>query len=252
MDITKLKISNTIYKLKDSTARDEIDKLKNNTISITEQNLTNEQKQQVLENLGISIDNNVDTSSFQTADQVKALIIDQVSELIANQDTDFDTLKEISAWLTEHKASAAQMNLAIQDKVDKSDVTNVVESGNTNPVTSGAVKSELDTNYYNKQSVDANFVTVESLNGYTPLYIQDIDGDSLETFIINLSVWVRDNTTNAFILKGSWSNHYHYVAYGVRNADDLNFVVSMDNNTYTCFYIYGIDRKIYRLQQTAL
>lgn len=30
----------------------------------------------------------------------------------------------------------------------------VVQSGNANPVTSGAVKSELDTNYYNKQSVD--------------------------------------------------------------------------------------------------
>lgn len=55
-EISKLNIAGTTFKVKDVTARKEIEDLKEkteNTISTTEQYLTSDQQHQVIENLGL-------------------------------------------------------------------------------------------------------------------------------------------------------------------------------------------------------
>lgn len=42
-------------------------------------------------------------------------VIDKVAEIVANAPEDFNTLKELSDWLTSHEGSAATMNSAIQE-----------------------------------------------------------------------------------------------------------------------------------------
>lgn len=60
-----------------------------------------------------------DKSSVYTKTETESKITEKVSEIVAGAPSDFDTLKEMSDWLTEHEESAAAMNSAIQGKVDK-------------------------------------------------------------------------------------------------------------------------------------
>ena len=58
-------------------------------------------------------------SETYTKTEVINAIVSKVSELIANSDTDFDTLQEMSAWLSAHKNTAAEMNAEIEKKYEK-------------------------------------------------------------------------------------------------------------------------------------
>lgn len=90
--------------------------------------------------------NSADLSNYYTKTETNQQITTQVAEIVANAPEDFDTLKEISDWITGHEDSAAAMNSAIvtntnalNDKVDK--VTGKQLS--TNDFTN-ADKSKLD------------------------------------------------------------------------------------------------------------
>ena len=67
-----------------------------------------------------------DPDSYYTKPQTDARITEKVAEIVADAPEDFDTLKEISDWISSHEDSAAAMNSAIQanttaitGKVDK-------------------------------------------------------------------------------------------------------------------------------------
>lgn len=67
-----------------------------------------------------------DPDSYYTKPQTDARITEKVAEIVADAPQDFDTLKEISDWISSHEDSAAAMNSAIQanataitGKVDK-------------------------------------------------------------------------------------------------------------------------------------
>jgi len=67
-----------------------------------------------------------DPDSYYTKPQTDARITEKVAEIVADAPEDFDTLKEISDWISSHQDSAAAMNTAIQQnttaiagKVDK-------------------------------------------------------------------------------------------------------------------------------------
>lgn len=65
----------------------------------------------------------VDLSNYYTKEEADAAITAKVAEIVANAPEDFDTLKELSDWISSHEESAAAMNSAINDldtnKVDK-------------------------------------------------------------------------------------------------------------------------------------
>lgn len=53
--------------------------------------------------------------SYQTAEEVGQAITNGVARIVAGAPEDFDTLKEMSDWISSHETSAAAMNSAISD-----------------------------------------------------------------------------------------------------------------------------------------
>ena len=53
--------------------------------------------------------------SYQTAEEVSKAVTDGVAKIVAGAPEDFDTLKEMSDWISSHETSAAAMNSAISD-----------------------------------------------------------------------------------------------------------------------------------------
>ena len=67
-----------------------------------------------------------DPDAYYTKPQTDAKITEKVAEIVADAPEDFDTLKEMSDWISSHEESAAAMNSAIREnttaiagKVDK-------------------------------------------------------------------------------------------------------------------------------------
>ena len=121
----------------------------------------------------------LDPDSYYTKPQTDARITEKVAEIVADAPEDFDTLKEISDWISHHEDSAAAMNTAIQqnttaiagkvDKVtgkglstedfttaektklegietgaNKTVVDSALSSSSTNPVQNKVIKESLD------------------------------------------------------------------------------------------------------------
>jgi hypothetical protein len=101
-----------------------------------------------------------DPENYYTKPQTDARITEKVAEIVADAPEDFDTLKEISDWISHHEDSAAAMNTAIQQnttaiagKVDKvsgkglstNDYT-TTEKNKLSSVEEGATKTIVDTN----------------------------------------------------------------------------------------------------------
>lgn len=113
-----------------------------------------------------------DPDSYYTKPQTDARITEKVAEIVADAPEDFDTLKEMSDWISQHEESAAAMNTAIQRKVDKvagkglstndytteektklsgieagankTVVDSALNSSSTNPVQNKVIKESLD------------------------------------------------------------------------------------------------------------
>lgn len=66
-----------------------------------------------------------------TKTETDARITEKVSEIVAGAPEDFNTLKEMSDWLTEHEDSAATMNSAIQKNASDIETANTNISKNT-------------------------------------------------------------------------------------------------------------------------
>lgn len=62
-----------------------------------------------------ALDNKVTTSLQEQAESLKKEISDQIAKVVANSPEDFDTLKEISDWISGHSSNAATMNSAISE-----------------------------------------------------------------------------------------------------------------------------------------
>lgn len=111
----------------------------------------------------------IDLSDYYSKSEVDQRIIEKISEIVANAPEDFDTLKEMSDWISEHEDSAAAMNsvisantLAIANKVDK-----VLNKGlSTNDFTN-ADKSKLDSlEGYNITEISSQTAINKSTLGY--------------------------------------------------------------------------------------
>ena len=63
-----------------------------------------------------------------TQKEVEKIVTDEVAKIVAGAPADFDTLKEMSDWISSHENSAAEMNSAIQTN------TNDISTLNTNKV----------------------------------------------------------------------------------------------------------------------
>lgn len=79
--------------------------------TVTIQKLDNE--------LATTINGKANSNEVYTIEETKKEIADRLAEIIAKAPADFDTLKEISDWISTHENSAAEMNTAIGKKYEK-------------------------------------------------------------------------------------------------------------------------------------
>lgn len=148
-------ISSSIDELKDkvdndiTTAITELDNKVDTEIVTAIDNLETKVNTEISESI-TALDNKVTTSLQEQAESLKKEISDQIAKVVANSPEDFDTLKEISDWISGHSSDASAMNSAI--------------SGNTYAINQEildrqAADTALQTNINNKVNKDLSNVT---------------------------------------------------------------------------------------------
>lgn len=112
-----------------------------------------------------------------TQAEVEKIVTDEVAKIVAGAPEDFDTLKEMSDWISSHEESAASMNSAIQtnandisaldtnkvDKVDGKSLISDTEIARLAKVTNyddSGVKADIQTN---ADSIDTNKTNISTL-----------------------------------------------------------------------------------------
>jgi hypothetical protein len=139
-------ITSSIDELKDkvdndiTTAITELDNKVDTEIVTAIDNLETKVNTEISESI-TALDNKVTTSLQEQAESLKKEISDQIAKVVANSPEDFDTLKEISDWISGHSSDATSMNSAI--------------SGNTSAINQEildrqAADTALQTNINNK------------------------------------------------------------------------------------------------------
>lgn len=95
----------------------EIKKISLEKILLAVSKMTDEQKQVLNSALALIDDENISSektfSSEKINSQIETVTTSKVAEIVANAPEDFDTLKEMSDWISEHQDSASAMNTAI-------------------------------------------------------------------------------------------------------------------------------------------
>lgn len=101
----------------------EIKKISLEKILLAVSKMTDEQKQVLNSALALIDDENISSektfSSEKINSQIETVTTSKVAEIVANAPEDFDTLKEMSDWISEHTEDVSAMNSAIlQNKND--------------------------------------------------------------------------------------------------------------------------------------
>ena len=124
-------ITSSIDELKDkvdndiTTAITELDNKVDTEIVTAIDNLETKVNTEISESI-TALDNKVTTSLQEQAESLKKEISDQIAKVVANSPEDFDTLKEISDWISGHSSNAATMNSAISVYVYKFSIVKFV------------------------------------------------------------------------------------------------------------------------------
>lgn len=94
-----------------------------------------------------------------------------------------------------------------------------------------------------------NFMTPvnNALANYQSKFSHDFDGENVEKFIENLSIWLRDNIAGTFIGRGAFTGVAYYSCYGSTSSIELTLTVDIGTEKYYCRYVYGVERKIKQL-----
>lgn len=105
----------------------EIKKISLEKILLAVSKMTNEQKQILNSALALIDDENISNektfSSEKINSQIETVTTSKVAEIVANAPEDFNTLKEMSDWISEHQEDATAMNTAILE--NKNDINEI-------------------------------------------------------------------------------------------------------------------------------
>ena len=76
-----------------------------------------------LANIQSTLNSKANSADVYTKSETDTKITEKVAEIVAGAPADFDTLKEMSDWIANHKDSAAAMNSAIN--ANKTNIANL-------------------------------------------------------------------------------------------------------------------------------
>lgn len=110
----------------------EIKKISLEKILLAVSKMTDEQKQILNSALALIDDENISSektfSSEKINSQIETVTTSKVAEIVANAPEDFDTLKEMSDWISEHTEDVSAMNSAILK--NKNDIETLQNANN--------------------------------------------------------------------------------------------------------------------------
>ena len=109
----------------------------------------------------------IDLSKYYTKEEADAAITAKVAEIVADAPEDFDTLKEMSDWISQHEDGAAAMNSAIrQNATDISTLKNDSHTHTNKTVLDGITQVQLDKITTNETSIsDLESGKVDKVDG---------------------------------------------------------------------------------------
>ena len=135
---------------------------------------------------------------------VKKAVSDGIAEVVAGAPEDFDTLKEMSDWISNHESSASAMNTQIQDnkKAIDNHVSNAdvhitpAERTKLKGITEGANKTTTDTSLSTSSTNPVqNKVITAKVNGIESNISNNTEKiNSLETEVSKLPEWSKSAT----------------------------------------------------------
>lgn len=91
-------------------------------------------------------------SNYQTETQVKSTVSNEVAKIVADAPENYDTLKEISDWISGHENDASAMNSAIKDN------KNAITTLQTEKANKTEIPTELPANGGNSATVNGHTV----------------------------------------------------------------------------------------------
>lgn len=180
------------------------------------------------------------TDNKMDSETIDKKITDGVSKIVADAPEDFDTLKEMSDWISQHSDSAAAMNSDILDnkssieslQKDKANATDVetlsgeVEN-NTNDISE--IEANITTNIYNLNDVvKGKWITDK--NGST--------GSSASWVYLPLNVkGLKTVTISALGGTASWNKHYFNDSNGTTIAYNSSQITASVPSDATILYV---------------
>lgn len=120
--------------------------------------------------------NAINTLNGTGVGSVTKTVADKISEVIANAPADFDTLKEISDWISTHENSASSMNTAInKNAINLSN--HIANKSNPHGVTKAQIGLENVANYNQSKAIvsisrNGTTFTATHLDGTTSTFTQ--------------------------------------------------------------------------------
>lgn len=249
----------TVYSSKKTTdeLNNKVDKVEGKELSSND--FTDEEKTKLSE-LNNYDDTNLSNKVTELESTIPSTIASEISKIVAEAPENFDTLKEMSDWITEHEDSASAMNSAIQS--NKTDIeTEIAERKSADTSLQNQINNKVDK--VSGKGLSTNDFTNEDKNK-----LADIKGVNLSNVyyytaetgvkyywykIIDSSIF---NATNRYIkLKfklASDNNHplkaeyildvSHYLSttknlsvslkniYADKDSNDSNIIIAVDEN----------------------
>lgn len=140
-----------------------------------------------------ALENKQDKGDYATKTEVSTEIATQIAKITANAPEDFDTLKEISDWITTHENSAAAMNTAIQNKQNKLTAGTGINISDDNTISSTIVNT--DTKY--GLSLSDGIVSLVENGATKSITLPTYDDSSVKTRLTALENKTYDDELNA-------------------------------------------------------
>lgn len=162
------------------------------------------------------------------------IITNKIAEVVADAPEDFDTLKEISDWISSHEDSASAMNTAI--KTNKTDITSLQESiaGIIDDTTTNANKT------YSSQNIQQVCKDVRGIVEYWLISSKTITLSMDSTAYRRVILYNNDAYYEFVVHEWSYKCVYHWIK-GESLPSDVTALYQ--NNrltlTYTGTYQYG-------------
>ena len=103
---------------------------------------------------------NILNGDVSVTGSVAKTVADGIAAIVASAPSDFDTLKEISDWISSHGESAAAMNTAIGNNTAA--ITKLNADDTTDGSVAHSIKEAVDALEYEIETTDIDFSTLET------------------------------------------------------------------------------------------